>query len=273
VAGVVGTRAGGQSRQRACDTWLSTGSQVAEVVQHARGLTAQPEPAEPLERVEEVRLGGLGATRVRLDHAEARPGERVPSGLVQISPTGTPTDQGRADRNASDRLTSTVDTGLQVVQAISIRSGSAPRSAPRHRETAVEPLGPAHIGGARTVKRLTLREIGRLAGQASPEVKRRVLATIEETGHRPDRAVRSLVSSRTGALGPGEPEQGEERLPGSALRAPDPWHHERHRPNPAHALVVPVEDRREQLDLSPRVIANGMLDRVIVTAPRPTSTA
>lgn len=121
------------------------------------------------------------------------------------------------------------------------------------RETAAEPTRAAHIGGARTVKRLTLREIGRLTGlsrsatvrvvndhpEASPEVKRRALATIEETGRRPNRAARSLVSTRTGALWPGEPEPGGGRLPGSALRAPHPLRHQRGRSSPAHALLVP----------------------------------
>ena len=134
------------------------------------------------------------------------------------------------------------------------------------------------------VKRLTLEEIGRLAGvsrstvsrvvndhpEVSPEVKRRVLATIEETGYQPNRAARSLVSRRSGLMGlviPSgvrnvfqDPYFGRliQGITGAANRA---------------ALTMSLflfEDRREELDLYPRVIANGMLDGVIVTA---TSTA
>lgn len=134
------------------------------------------------------------------------------------------------------------------------------------------------------MKRLTLEEIGRLAGvsrstvsrvindhpEVSAEVKRRVLATIEETGYRPNRAARSLVSSRTGLMGLVIPSRVKNvfqdpyfgRLIQGITSAAN-------RAELTLSLFL-FEDRREELDLYPRVIANGMLDGVIVTA---TSTA
>ena len=134
------------------------------------------------------------------------------------------------------------------------------------------------------MKRLTLEEIGRLAGGArstvsrvvndhpevSPEVKRRVLAAIEDTGYRPNRAARSLVSNRTGLLGLVIPSRVKnlfqdpyfgrliQGVTGAANRAE------------LTLSLFLFEDRSEEIELYPRVIANGMLDGVIVTA---TSTA
>lgn len=134
------------------------------------------------------------------------------------------------------------------------------------------------------MRRLTLEEIGRLAGvsrstvsrvvndhpEVSPEVRRRVLEAIEETGYRPNRAARSLVSSRTGLLGLVIPSRVRNvfqdpyfgRLIQGITSAAN-------RAELTLSLFL-FEDRREELDLYPRVIANGMLDGVIVTA---TSTA
>lgn len=142
------------------------------------------------------------------------------------------------------------------------------------------PRGSARISRVVAVKRLTLEEIGRLAGvsrstvsrvvndhpEVSPEVKRRVLATIEETGYRPNRAARSLVSSRTGLFGLVIPSRVTNvfqdpyfgRLIQGITSAAN-------RAELTLSLFL-FEDRREELDLYPRVIANGMLDGVIVTA-------
>jgi LacI family transcriptional regulator len=130
------------------------------------------------------------------------------------------------------------------------------------------------------VKRLTLEEIGRLAGvsrstvsrvindhpEVSSDVKRRVLEVIEETGYRPNRAARSLVSNRTGLLGlviPSsvrnlfqDPYFGRliQGVTGAANRAEQTL-----------SLFL-FEDRSEELELYPRVIANGMVDGLLVTA-------
>ena len=129
-------------------------------------------------------------------------------------------------------------------------------------------------------KRLTLEEIGRLAGvsrstvsrvingheDVSDDVKRRVLQVVEDTGYRPNRAARSLVSSRTGLLGLVIPSglhnlfqdpyfgrliQGITRAANAADQT---------------LSLFLFEDRREEVELYERVIANGMVDGVLVTA-------
>lgn len=130
------------------------------------------------------------------------------------------------------------------------------------------------------MKRLTLEEIGRLAGvsrstvsrvvndhpEVSPEVKRRVLEVIEDTGYQPNRAARSLVSNRTGLLGLVIPSRVRNlfqdpyfgRLIQGVTSAAN-------RAEVTLSLFL-FEDRGEEIELYPRVIANGMLDGVIVTA-------
>lgn len=129
-------------------------------------------------------------------------------------------------------------------------------------------------------KRLTLEEIGRLAGvsrstvsrvingheDVSEDVKTRVLEVVRDTGYRPNRAARSLVSSRTGLLGLVIPSgihnlfqdpyfgrliQGVTRAANAAEQT---------------LSLFLFEDRNEELELYERVIANGMVDGVIVTA-------
>lgn len=129
-------------------------------------------------------------------------------------------------------------------------------------------------------KRLTLEEIGRLAGvsrstvsrvingheDVSDDVKERVLQVVEDTGYRPNRAARSLVSSRTGLLGLVIPSglhnlfqdpyfgrlvQGITRAANAAEQT---------------LSLFLFEDRREEIELYDRVIANGMVDGVLVTA-------
>lgn len=131
-------------------------------------------------------------------------------------------------------------------------------------------------------KRLTLEEIGRLAGvsrstvsrvinehaDVSDDVKQRVLQVVEDTGYRPNRAARSLVSSRTGLLGLVIPSglhnlfqdpyfgrliQGITRAANAAEQT---------------LSLFLFEDRHEEIELYDRVIANGMVDGVIVTATR-----
>jgi LacI family transcriptional regulator len=130
------------------------------------------------------------------------------------------------------------------------------------------------------VKRLTLEEIGRLAGvsrstvsrvvndhpEVSADVKERVLEVIRDTGYRPNRAARSLVSSRSELLGLVIPSavknifqdpyfgwliQGATRAANAAEQT---------------LSLFLFEDRREELELYSRVIANGLVDGVIVTA-------
>ena len=129
-------------------------------------------------------------------------------------------------------------------------------------------------------KRLTLEEIGRLAGvsrstvsrvinghaDVSDDVKKKVLQVVEDTGYRPNRAARSLVSSRTGLLGLVIPSglhnlfqdpyfgrliQGITRAANAAEQT---------------LSLFLFEDRSEEIELYERVIANGMTDGVIVTA-------
>lgn len=129
-------------------------------------------------------------------------------------------------------------------------------------------------------KRLTLEEIGRLAGvsrstvsrvinghaDVSADVKERVLEVVRDTGYRPNRAARSLVSSRTGLLGLVIPSglhnlfqdpyfgrliQGITRAANAAEQT---------------LSLFLFENREEELELYERVIANGMVDGVLVTA-------
>ena len=129
-------------------------------------------------------------------------------------------------------------------------------------------------------KRLTLEEIGRLAGvsrstvsrvingheDVSDDVKERVLQVVEDTGYRPNRAARSLVSSRTGLLGLVIPSglhnlfqdpyfgrlvQGITRAANAAEQT---------------LSLFLFENRREEIELYDRVIANGMVDGVLLTA-------
>ena len=129
-------------------------------------------------------------------------------------------------------------------------------------------------------KRLTLEEIGRLAGvsrstvsrvingheDVSDDVKERVLQVVEDTGYRPNRAARSLVSSRTGLLGLVIPSglhnlfqdpyfgrlvQGITRAANAAEQT---------------LSLFLFEDRHEEIELYDRVIANGMVDGVLITA-------
>lgn len=130
--------------------------------------------------------------------------------------------------------------------------------------------------------RLTLEEIGRLAGvsrstvsrvvnghpSVSPEVQKRVLAVIEETGYRPNSAARSLVSRRSGLIGLVIPSDVHSvfvdpyfgRLVKGVTGAAN-----RHEQTLSLFLS---EDEREEMEAYRRVVANGMADGVIVTATR-----
>lgn len=128
--------------------------------------------------------------------------------------------------------------------------------------------------------RLTLEEIGRLAGvsrstvsrvinghhDVSNDVKERVLQVVADTGYRPNRAARSLVSSRTGLLGLVIPS-------GLNNLFQDPYFGRLIQgiTSAANAAEQTLslflfEDRREEMELYERVIANGMVDGVLVTA-------
>ncbi len=132
------------------------------------------------------------------------------------------------------------------------------------------------------MKRLTLEEIGRLAGvsrstvsrvineqpDVSPEVKKRVLDVIDETGYQPNRAARSLVSSRTDLLGL--------VIPSSVHNLfADPYFGRLIRgitsaANAAHQTLslFLFEDEREELELYGRAVASGLVDGMIITATR-----
>jgi len=130
--------------------------------------------------------------------------------------------------------------------------------------------------------RLTLEKIGELAGvsrstvsrvingqrDVSEGVRTRVLETIERTGYRPNQAARTLVSSRSQVLGLVIPSSVHNlfadpyfgRLIQGITKAS----------NAAEQTLslFLFEDEREELDLYPRVIANGLLDGLIVTATK-----
>lgn len=130
--------------------------------------------------------------------------------------------------------------------------------------------------------RLTLEEIGRMAGVSrstvsrvingqpgvSDDAKARVLEIIDETGFRPNSAARSLVSNRTGVLGLVIPSsvqnlfadpyfgtliQGITRAANAAEQT---------------LSLFLFENEREEVEMYPRVIANGILDGLIVTATK-----
>lgn len=128
--------------------------------------------------------------------------------------------------------------------------------------------------------RLTLEEIGRLTGvsrstvsrvvnehsDVSPEVRRRVLEVIQRTQYHPNRAARSLVSSRTGLLGLVIPS----RVPNLFL---DPYFgvliQGITRAANAAAQILSLfllDDEHDELGLYDRVVANGMVDGLVVTA-------
>jgi LacI family transcriptional regulator len=129
-------------------------------------------------------------------------------------------------------------------------------------------------------KRLTLEEIGRLAGvsrstvsrvinghdDVSDDVKERVLQVVSDTGYRPNRAARSLVSSRTGLLGlvipSGLQNLFQDPYFGRLIRGIT------RRANAAEQTIslFLFDDRDEEIDLYERVIADGMVDGVLLTA-------
>ena len=130
--------------------------------------------------------------------------------------------------------------------------------------------------------RFTLEKIGELAGvsrstvsrvingqrDVSEEVRTRVLETIERTGYRPNQAARTLVSSRSQVLGLVIPSSVHNlfadpyfgRLIQGITKAAN-------RAEQTLSLFL-FEDEREELDLYPRVVANGLLDGLIVTATK-----
>lgn len=131
-------------------------------------------------------------------------------------------------------------------------------------------------------RRLTLEEIGRLAGvsrstvsrvingqpDVSAEAKKRVLAVIDDTGFQPNQAARSLVSSRTNVLGLVIPSTVHNlftdpyfgRLIQGITKASN---------TAGQTLSLFLfENEREEMELYPRVIASGLLDGLIVTATR-----
>ena len=132
------------------------------------------------------------------------------------------------------------------------------------------------------MERLTLEEIGRMAGVSrstvsrvvneqpgvSEEAKQRVLEIIDETGFRPNSAARSLVSNRTGVLGL--------VIPSSVHSVfADPYFGRLIQgiTSEANALEQTLslflfEDEREELEMYPRVVSNGLLDGLIVTATK-----
>ena len=131
-------------------------------------------------------------------------------------------------------------------------------------------------------QRLTLEEIGRLAGvsrstvsrvingqpDVSAEAKKRVLAVIDDTGFQPNQAARSLVSVRTNVLGLVIPSAVHNlfadpyfgRLIQGITKAAN---------TAGQTLSLFLfEDESEETALYPRVIASGLLDGLIVTATR-----
>ena len=130
--------------------------------------------------------------------------------------------------------------------------------------------------------KLTLEEIGRMAGvsrstvsrvvnnekSVRPEVRERVQAVISETGYRPNAAARSLASNRTGVIGLVIPHrvhtlfddpyfalliQGVSKACNTA--------------ETTLALFI-FQTEAEEEELYPRVVAAGNVDGVIVTATR-----
>ncbi len=130
--------------------------------------------------------------------------------------------------------------------------------------------------------KLTLEEIGRMAGvsrstvsrvvnnekSVRPEVRARVLAVIDETGYRPNAAARSLASNRTGVIGLVIPHrvhtlftdpyfplliQGVSQACNAA--------------ETTLALFI-FQTEAEEQDLYSRVVGSGAVDGVVLTATR-----
>jgi LacI family transcriptional regulator len=130
--------------------------------------------------------------------------------------------------------------------------------------------------------KLTLEEIGRLAGvsrstvsrvindekSVRPEVRQRVQAIIKDTGYRPNAAARSLASNRTGVLGLVIPHRVHTlfddpyfpRLIQGVSRACNAA-------DTTLALFI-FQSAAEEEEAYPRVAAPGKVDGLIVTATR-----
>lgn len=132
------------------------------------------------------------------------------------------------------------------------------------------------------MKRLTLEEIGRMAGvsrstvsrvindrpEVSDDVKLRVLEVIDRTGFHPNQAARSLVSKRTGVLGLVIPSSVHSLfedpyfgrlIQGIASAA--------NRAEKTLTLFM-FENEREEIEIYNRVIGYGLVDGLIVTATK-----
>lgn len=132
------------------------------------------------------------------------------------------------------------------------------------------------------MKRLTLEEIGAMAGvsrstvsrvvngqpDVSPKAKQRVLDVIEGTGFRPNQAARSLVSSRSSVLGLVIPSAVHNLFSdpyfGRLIRGITSAAN-RHEQTLSLFLF---EDEREEMDMYPRVVSSGLVDGLIVTATK-----
>lgn len=128
--------------------------------------------------------------------------------------------------------------------------------------------------------RLTLEQIGRIAGvsrstvsrvinkqgDVSADVRQRVLDVIAETGFQPNRAARSLVSRRSGVLGLVIPSSVhslfEDPYFGRLIQGITSAANEAEQT----MTLFLFEDEAEEMDRYPRVMADGLLDGLIVTA-------
>ena len=138
------------------------------------------------------------------------------------------------------------------------------------------------LSGEVTMARLTLEDVGALAGvsrstvsrvinnepNVRPEVKEKVESVIRSTGYVPNAAARSLVSNRTGVIGLVIPSHVSNLfedpyfarlIQGVTLGAK--------RVSTTLSLFL-FESEDEERELYPRVVESGFLDGVIVTATR-----
>jgi LacI family transcriptional regulator len=130
--------------------------------------------------------------------------------------------------------------------------------------------------------RLTLEEVGRMAGvsrstvsrvinndkSVRPEVRERVQAVISETGYSPNAAARSLASNQTGVIGLVIPHRVHTLFD-------DPYFplliqgvsQACNKAETTLALFI-FQTEAEEQDLYPRVVASGSVDGVVMTASR-----